>query len=595
MIPEATVDKVLKAVNIADYIGQYVQLRKTGQNLFGLCPFHEEHTPSFSVNEPKQIFHCFSCGRGGNVFKFVMDYDNATFPEAVKKVADFAGMPLDVQVGHAAPVDPEISKQQHILQDTADLFHHILMNTEKGQTALDYLHKRGLTDETIEAFQLGYAPEERNLLVAFLNNRKVDYQDQRASGLFVEDQEGKLFDRFNDRVMFPLTDSHGQVIGFSGRILSKDKTQAKYLNSPETKLFNKRDVLFNLHRAKADFGRDGGPILFEGYMDVIAAYQAGVKTGIASMGTSLTTEQVDIISHLSKRLTVCYDGDEPGQKAIERAVAMLADHPRLQTDVVVLPDGMDPDEFIRARGAEAFQAQVKSVLTPTAFMLQFLARGVDMNNDQAKLTYLNAALKTIGKISNPVARAIYVKQLADTTGVPESALNQSLPAPQQAVQQQSSAPVSYQTAPVNQPVRPIDRYTAAQRQLLYYVWHDDLVMQRLKNAAFTFPAPHFQTLFTGWLDFLHEQPDGELAGFLDRVDPDLSGVAASVAMQVLPEATEATIDELIQTITSASTVERLQAIKQAITEAQRLGDKQKLGELTVQYVNLMKLLKQQQG
>ena len=130
MIPEATVDKVLKAVNIADYIGQYVQLRKTGQNLFGLCPFHEEHTPSFSVNEPKQIFHCFSCGRGGNVFKFVMDYDNATFPEAVKKVADFAGMPLDVQVGHAAPVDPEISKQQHILQDTADLFHHILMNTD---------------------------------------------------------------------------------------------------------------------------------------------------------------------------------------------------------------------------------------------------------------------------------------------------------------------------------------------------------------------------------------------------------------------------------------------------------------------------------
>ena len=589
MIPEATVDQVLKAVNIADYIGQYVQLRKTGQNLFGLCPFHEEHTPSFSVNEPKQIFHCFSCGRGGNVFKFVMDYDNATFPEAVKKVADFAGIPLDVQVGQAAPVDPEVAKQQHILQDTADLYHHILVNTEKGEAALAYLHKRGLTDETIEEFQLGYAPEERNLLVAFLNNRHVEYQDQRASGLFVEDQAGKLFDRFNDRVMFPLTDANGKVVGFSGRILQSDKSQAKYLNSPETKLFNKRDILFNLHRAKAEFGRDGGPILFEGYMDVIAAYQAGVKTGIASMGTSLTTEQVDIISHLSKRLTVCYDGDEPGQKAIERAVTMLADHPRLQTDVVVLPDGMDPDEYIRARGAEAFQAQVKSVLTPTAFMLQFLARGVDMHNDQAKLTYLNAALRIIGKISDPVARAVYVKQLAETTEVPIAALNQSLPSPQ------TRRPAAAQPPVADQPVRPLDRYTAAQRQLLYYVWHDDLVMQRLKNATFVFPTPYFQTLFTGWLRFLHEQPDGELAGFLDRVDPELSGVAADVAMQSLPEASEATIDELIQTITSASTVSRLQAIKQAITEAQRLGDKQKQGELTVQYVNLMKLLKQQQG
>ncbi len=206
MIPEATVEQVLQQVNIADYIGQTVQLHKAGQNLFGLCPFHEENTPSFSVSESKQIFHCFSCGRGGNVYKFVMELDHLSFPEAVAKVAEFANVPLDVHIDSAPREAPEVTAQKQILRDVTDLYHHVLVNTQNGEEALNYLLKRGLTQETIDAFEIGFAPAEKNLMQPFLKNREIDYQAQRETGLFVENQNGELFDRFKDRIMFPLKD-----------------------------------------------------------------------------------------------------------------------------------------------------------------------------------------------------------------------------------------------------------------------------------------------------------------------------------------------------------------------------------------------------
>lgn len=584
MIPEATVEQVLQQVNIADYIGQTVQLHKAGQNLFGLCPFHEENTPSFSVSESKQIFHCFSCGRGGNVYKFVMELDHLSFPEAVAKVAEFANVPLDVHIDSAPREAPEVTAQKQILRDVTDLYHHVLVNTQNGEEALNYLLKRGLTQETIDAFEIGFAPAEKNLLQPFLKNREIDYQAQRETGLFVENQNGELFDRFKDRIMFPLKDQNGAVIGFSGRILHQSD-QAKYLNSPETGLFNKRDVLFNMNTAKDLFNKDTGAILFEGFMDVIAAYQAGVKTGIASMGTSLTNEQVQQISRHTKKLTICYDGDAAGINATHRAVDLVGNNPRLKTSVVLLPDGQDPDEFIKANGAEAFQSQLKKELTPTAFLLHYLSMDVDLSQDQAKIDYLNQALALVAKEA-PIAQSVYLQQLTETTGIPVQTLANQLPKPVQQHQTTTMAPPPVVTSSVK-----FNRYQKAQRQLLNYSFHDDLVATKLVLSAFVFPDDQYQAIFTAWTHYLHEGHAPNVAAFTDSLEGGLANVAADVAMMTLPESSDEAIDNLMALLATTPLHDQLDQIKQELNQAQRIGDNKRASELMAQYYQLMRQLK----
>nr|WP_235803382.1 DNA primase [Lacticaseibacillus brantae] len=582
MIPEATVDQILKTVNIADYIGQVVQLHKAGQNLFGLCPFHEEKTPSFSVSESKQIFHCFSCGRGGNVYKFVMDLENVSFPEAVAKVAAFANIPLDVQVTQTVQDAPEVTQQKTILNDVKDLYHHILVNTKTGEAALAYLTERGLSQETIATFELGYAPADNKLVKAFLDNRKIDYQVQRETGLFVENQDGELFDRFVDRIMFPLKNEVGAVVGFSGRVLQKADQQAKYLNSPETTVFNKRDLLFNLDLAKSQFKLADGALLFEGFMDVISAYQAGIKNGIASMGTSLTNEQLQLLAKRTHQLTVCYDGDAPGLAAANRAVDILGEQNRLASGVVVLPNGQDPDEFIKASGAEAFKAQVQKRLTPTAFKLFFLKQGQDLTNDEAKLTYIKASLATVAKLRQPVERAVYLQQIAKDTGINEQTLAQQLPRPQAVVQ----TSVHMATPQVK-----FDRYQRAQRELLAFVLHDELVQARLVNNNFVFPDARYQDLFNAWLQYLAANHQPDIATFSDTLEPDQANLLADVSMQNLAPMSDEVIDDLLALLGTVPLRQQLQSLKTQLAQAQQLNDQEAMRSLSQQYFGLLRQLK----
>ncbi|WP_125703657.1 DNA primase [Lacticaseibacillus daqingensis] len=605
MIPNETIDTVRNTVNIADYIGQYVALHKQGQNLFGICPFHSENTPSFSVNESKQIFQCFSCGRGGNVFKFVMDYDKLTFPEAVAKVAEFANVPLGVTITSDRPQESAaVTRQKEILRLVTDLCHHVLVNTAGGEAALAYLTGRGLSDETIAHFEIGYLPKDRTILKKFLDSKAVDYDEQRATGLFVEDDQGHLYDRFVDRVMFPLKDAYGAVIGFSGRVLSKDGQQAKYLNSPETELFNKRDVLFNLDEAKGEFKGGGGATLFEGFMDVIAAYQAGVKTGIASMGTSLTQDQVSLIAHHTKRLTICYDGDAPGQHAADRALSLVQNHPKLTVGVVVLPDGQDPDEFIQARGADAFVKQLTHTLTPIGFRLSYLAADRDMTADQEKLAYIDTALKAVASDPDPVAQAVYLNQISGLTGVPTTALSQSLQNVRPTAPMQAAAgdfgppppepePEAYGGDPTAPPVEAVhyNRYEKAQRQLLQLAWHDPNVARRLHTQDFHFPTAHYQALYDAWLGYAKTAPAPDVAGFMDTLDAALMPLVAGIEFAPLPDGPDEAVDDLIARAQEESTVTSLDAIKQQLSQAQQLGDTEAVRKLTMQYFTLMRQIK----
>lgn len=611
-IPEDVIADIRNHTNIVDVVSQYVQLKKSGRNLFGLCPFHEEKTPSFSVNEEKQIFHCFSCGRGGNVFKFLMDLKHISFPEAVAEVAKFDHIPLDAryQTNNASrTVDPQVLALQDLYQQAQALYAHVLMNTEMGTAALAYLHQRGMSDELIKTFGIGFAPDE-NLLANFFNAKKKSLSLLQQSKLFTDRNDEQLFDRFRNRIMFPIRDSEGHTIAFSGRILAKQvpKDEPKYLNSPETLLFNKRKVLFNFDLAQAAIRQDKQVYLFEGFMDVIAAYGAGVKNGVASMGTSLTSEQLALITRTTHQLVICYDGDDPGITAANRAIDLLGNNQRLQVGVIVLPDKMDPDEFIHQQGPTAFKDIVhRNIQTKTAFKLFYLKRGLNMANEKDKIGYINQALQVIAQLASPVERDVYLHQIVDETSVDEDSLLAQL----QTILQKQVRQHFYQQkqqrkivpAPVQQhTAQQLTRVEQAEQSLLHIIFYKWDIMQQLRNQHFKFVHDDYQRIFDAWYDFI-QQNDNEFVGnqhliadFLDSVDDDLHDKIAAIESIPWPaaNATSQMINDYITTINNHDVHLHLQQIKQQLSDAQRLNNSDKVLQLTSEYIHLMKIMKQKQ-
>lgn len=602
-IPEDVLETVRSATNIADVVGQYVQLKKSGKNLFGLCPFHEERTPSFSVSEDKQIFHCFSCGRGGNVFKFLMELEHVSFREAVVKVADFSHVDLDAEYredANAPAVDSKTGKLIELHEQATKLYHHILMNTEMGQPALDYLHRRGLTDETITTYQLGFAPDQR-LLKPFFDQRQVDYQLLRQSGLFIENAQGELRDRFLERIMFPLRNASGHVAAFSGRVLEKREDQPKYLNSPETVLFTKSRLLFNFDLARPAIRQAGEVTLFEGYMDVISATQAGVANGIASMGTSLTTEQIYAIERTTDKINVCYDGDTPGQRATQRAIELLQQHSHLQVNVIQLPEGQDPDEYRRAHGDAAFQQVMQSAKEPPIrFQLRYLKRDRALDTDSERLAYLNDVMPLLAGVNEPIALDLYLKQLAAEFQLDKSALvaqlkqvRQSTAAQQErnrAVTPTPPAPVTAPQETVHQQRRPLTRLERAERQLLYWLLHDRNVWAKVSQMAdFCFVHDDYQVIYTLAQGYFQTHQTYQSAQFTDFIQEErLQQLVIELESTIgLATVTPREIDDYLKVIMDEAPIEaQLRTKKRALTEASRLGDAAQQRQLVIEIVQL---------
>lgn len=585
-IPEEVVEQIRGAVNITDVVGQYVQLKKSGRNLFGLCPFHEERTPSFSVAEDKQIFHCFSCGRGGNVFKFIMEIESLSFPEAVTRVADLGHVNIDLS-GYATQASPEAapnSQQQQLrqlYQDAADLFHHILLNTKLGETALAYTQQRQLTAELLDTFNIGYAPDENNLLTRFFAEKKIDFNLLRHSGLFIENSDGTLRDRFVDRVMFPIKDGQGHVIAFSGRALTKREGQPKYLNSPETELFNKRNVLFNFDVAKAEIRKAKQVVLFEGFMDVIAAYRAGIKYGVASMGTSLTNEQLYLLQRSTDHLVVCYDGDLPGMKATDRVIALLHDDPRFQLSIVTLPEQLDPDEYVKKYGAERFRDVLNGGMeTAVGFRLRYLKQGRNLDNEQDKLTYIDAALHELVNVSSAVERDIYLNRLSESLQVTYEALVTQLqdylvdatvkrqPAPQ--VQHEVAA-----TPQVHQQQAKLTRAERAERGLLnLYFKLADIRIALRNQPDFHFIHEPYQVLYQLATAYFADHDQFVIAQFMDRINDDrLQSLVIAIDQLVYDENTvQEQYQDYLRALQQANLEQQLNAAQTQLQEASRIGD-----------------------
>jgi len=427
-LPEETIEEIRRAVDIVDVISEYVQLKKQGRNYFGLCPFHGEKTPSFSVSPEKQIFHCFGCGAGGNVFSFLMDIEGLSFVEAAERLAmranvDLSHFALQEQPQRAAETN-DTKKMIEAHELLKKFYHHLLINTKEGQEALHYLQTRGISSSAIEQFAIGYSPPAWDVAVKFLKGRGFSLELMEKAGLVIRKEDGNYFDRFRNRIMFPIHNHHGETVAFSGRAIGEG--QPKYLNSPETPIFHKGKILYHFHQARLPIRKQQQAVLFEGFADVVSAVQAGVGNAVATMGTALTEEQARILRRNAETVVICYDGDSAGMDAAVRAAELLA-QAGCHVKIATIPDGLDPDEYIRRNGSESFHRNIlESSRSLTAFKLAYLRRGKNLKNENDQIRYIDEALREISRLSSPVELDYYLRQLANEFSLSLAALEQQL-------------------------------------------------------------------------------------------------------------------------------------------------------------------------
>lgn len=427
-IPEEVIDAVLKHHDIADVVGQYVSLTKQGQYLKGLCPFHSEKTPSFTVTPERQTYYCFGCQAGGNSIHFLMEVQGFTFVEAVRHMAEQADIPITWEAD-PTPEQSEKQRENALMVEVHELaakwYHHVLLNTEQGRPALDYLRSRGMQDKWLDTFQIGYAPPMRDRLTQFLTKREWDGSLLEKAGLVSRHPDQKQgVDKFRDRILFPIHDAKGKVIAFAGRALGD--VQPKYLNSPETPLFNKSRQLFNFHRARPMIRKTGQVVLFEGYMDVIKAWEAGVHNGVATMGTSVTEEHALQLKRMAEEVIICYDGDAAGQAAAYKSISLL-EKAGLRVLVAKLPDRYDPDEFIAAYGGKKFAQEIVGQPLPAVrFRLLHIRKNFNLQAENDRLRYMESATRLIAELNAPVERDHYTKELSDEFGYDLAAIRQQM-------------------------------------------------------------------------------------------------------------------------------------------------------------------------
>ena len=415
-IPEKFLDELTERSDIVDVVSQYVRLTKrSGANLFGLCPFHSEKTPSFSVSPDKQIYHCFGCGKGGGVINFIMEIENLDFRDAVAFLARRANMPMPEEA------DTEDSSHRGRLlelnRDAARFFYEQLISPA-GRVAQDYVNKRGISAAMARSFGLGFAPDSWNALTDAMHARGYDDRDLFEAGLMKRGRRGGGYDTFRNRLMFPVIDVRGSVIGFSGRILGDG--EPKYLNSPETQVFSKSRNLFALNLAKKT--KRGYLILVEGNIDVVSLHQAGFDCAVASLGTSLTPEQARLLSRYTREVILCYDSDAAGKKAAQRAIGIL-EKLDMKVRVLSVTGAKDPDEFIRRNGPDAFANLIDRSAGQVEYRLASVAEQYPPDTDEGKVDYLRAAASLLASLPNAVEREVYTARAAQAAGVKKEALS----------------------------------------------------------------------------------------------------------------------------------------------------------------------------
>jgi DNA primase len=448
-IPETQIEDIRNSINILDVVSTYVQLRKRGRNFIGLCPFHKEKTPSFTVSEEKQIFHCFGCGAGGNLYKFLMDYKGISFVEAVQEAADQAGIKIKQEEEKYSDEQNELEEYYEINVLAAKFFSNKLLNNKEGEIAREYFKNRKIKPQTQRAFGLGYASPEWENILFYLKENKADLEKAAQLGVIDSRDDGSYYDKFRARIIFPIFSPNGRVIAFGGRVLEKTTKAAKYLNSPESRIYSKRRSLYGLFHSKDEIRKLNKVVLVEGYMDLISLYQHGVKNVVASSGTSLTEEQVQLLSRFTKNVTVIFDADDAGQKAAMRSIEILLKHD-FDVKVVLLPEGDDPDSYIMKNGRDAFEETISRAQNFLEFETDQLYKSGAFEDPGKHAEAIRTLVGSAALVTDELKRNLLIKSISKKFNLREKLIETEL---EKILQKQET---NYERRPAGNitPVRP---------------------------------------------------------------------------------------------------------------------------------------------
>ena len=566
VLNQEKINEIRNSVNIVDVISSYIPLTPKGKNYFGVCPFHDDTNPSMSVSPSKQIYKCFSCGATGTVFKFVMDYENISFTEAVKKVADLGG--ISVNIGQIPK--KQAHNELYQIYDLSLKFYINNLNTAQGKEAREYLKKRNIDEETIKYFQIGLALKKDNLFKLLI--KKFKPEDVLKSGLIGKNDYG-YYDLFFERIMFPLYDLSGHVVAYSGRIYNREDN-SKYFNTRETEIFKKGELLYNYHRAKDIARRKNQIIIMEGFMDVIRAYTVGITNVIATMGTAVTDTQAHLIKRMAKEIILCFDGDAAGAKA-----TMACGNELLKIGVtpkvIRLEDNLDPDEYIQKNGKDVFQKKIDNPISFMDFKLAYLKIGKDLTNSVDQAKYISEIITELNKIDDDILKDLTIKKIATEMNVDESLIKKHL------------EPKSV-TKPVLKKIEPpvsTSKYEKAESALVYYMLKSPEVITMYNNKVTYIPNKEYRMLAREISSFYKNFGFIDEAAFIDYIecDPELMDTISKINKNNTKETyTLEEIDDYIHVIRDYNVKEEIRRLTNKMKNLTAPLDKAKIAEAIVE-------------
>lgn len=571
-IDQSTINEIKDKTDILDVVSEYVKLEKRGRNYIGLCPFHDEKTPSFTVSEDKQICHCFGCKKGGNVFQFIQEIKDIPFTEAVKELGDRVNIQVDVpnysqedSTHQIASEDLQMIEMHELMQA---YYHYALVKTVEGEAALNYLKERGFSNEMIEKRKIGYAPDNATFCHDFLEKKGYDIELAYEAGLLSRNEENfSYYDRFRDRIMFPLQNAQGRTVGYSGRTYTDQ--EPKYLNSPETPIFQKRRLLYNLDKARRSIRKIDEIMLLEGFMDVIKSDQAGLHQVVATMGTQLSQEHITVVKKLTNNITLMFDGDSAGQNATLKTGQQLLQQ-GFNVFVIQLPSGMDPDEYLVKHGEDAFNHFVTHEKKTFINFKIHLHQDEIQNNDLAYEKYLKEITQDISYMNSSILRKKVLQEVADLFKVSFDSLSQSVGH----YSHQTPEPPS--AAPDIPQFRQLSRNEKAEVCLLkHFVYDKDRFLNYHRQIeADDFTNSYFRRIFNTLRDFYSENETYTLSDVIQYVDSDEMKEAFIALDNFLlnDEPYDHELDDYIAIILENRDEESKESLNRRLNEALRLGD-----------------------
>ena len=579
LLSEEKINEIRSSVDIVEVIGEYIPLTGKGKNFFCVCPFHDDHSPSMSISKDRQIYKCFSCGAGGNVFTFVKNYENISFIEAVKKMAVKAGIFLDINTKEIKKNDKY--QKYYDMYDIALKFYTNNINTKEGVEAKKYLEKRGIDNDIIKHFKIGLSLKNTTLLTGMLEKKGYTKKELLDYGLATS-KNNDIYDIYYNRIMFPLFNLEGKIVGFSGRVYDQN-TNFKYINTKETEIFKKGENLYNYHIAKNVARNQGTIIVVEGFMDVIRLYKIGIENVVATMGTNVTKEQLLLIKKMAKEIILMFDGDSDGKKAAFQVSTELTNS-GIDPKIVILEDNLDPDEYILKNGKEKMLFHLEHPMNVMDFKLEYLKQDKDINSADGLSDYIHSMIDELNKITDPILRESTIIKLSNQTGFDIEFIKNEL--------KEINKKQELKKVEPKKEIKKLNRYEEAEKRLLFYMLNSEEVVKEYKKKVHYLNISKYRLLAKEISYFYDDNgyvKEADLISYF-RKDEELSATLEEImSLQIKEEYKKEEIEDYIRAINENKIENSMKYLKESM---RKTNDELKKRELSEQIVEMKKRLEE---